>query len=65
MKNKKWEKHPLFDTCLIATGLNPDLIGPTFAPIPSVTFPTGPTGPTGETGATGETGPTGETGATG
>ncbi|HEF1886493.1 TPA: exosporium leader peptide-containing protein, partial [Bacillus cereus] len=53
MKNKKWEKHPLFDTCLIATGLNPDLIGPTFAPIPSVTFPTGPTGPTGETGATG------------
>lgn len=27
MKEKKWKKHPLFDTCLIANALNPELIG--------------------------------------
>ncbi|WP_223811621.1 exosporium leader peptide-containing protein [Bacillus wiedmannii] len=50
MKEKKWKKHPLFDTCLIANALNPELIGHTFAPIPSITLPTGPTGVTGPTG---------------
>ncbi|MGG1328255.1 MULTISPECIES: exosporium leader peptide-containing protein [Bacillus cereus group] len=28
------KKHPLFDTYLIANALDPELIGPTFAPIP-------------------------------
>ncbi|PGD15045.1 collagen-like protein, partial [Bacillus toyonensis] len=39
MENKKWNKHPLFDTCLIATAFDSNLIGPTFASIPSVTLP--------------------------
>ncbi|MEX5522971.1 MULTISPECIES: exosporium leader peptide-containing protein [Bacillus cereus group] len=43
MKEKKWKKHPLFDTRLIAHALNPELISPTFAPIPSITSPTGDT----------------------
>ncbi|HFJ9287493.1 TPA: exosporium leader peptide-containing protein, partial [Bacillus toyonensis] len=47
MKNQKWNKHPLFDTCLIATALNPDSIGPTFPPLSSFTGVTGPTGVTG------------------
>ncbi|MEW9597757.1 exosporium leader peptide-containing protein [Bacillus toyonensis] len=64
---------------LHGAAINPNLIGPTFPPIPSFTLPTGPTGatgptgigitgptgPTGETGITGPTGPTGETGLTG
>ena len=41
--------------------ISPDLVGPTFPPIPSFTLPTGITGPTGNTGATGDTGPTGPT----
>ncbi|WP_243821153.1 exosporium leader peptide-containing protein [Bacillus thuringiensis] len=41
--------------------ISPDLIGPTFPPIPSFTLPTGNTGPTGDTGPTGNTGPTGPT----
>ncbi|WP_257132324.1 exosporium leader peptide-containing protein [Bacillus wiedmannii] len=50
MKDKKWKKHPLFDACLISNALDPELIGPTFAPIPLITLPTGPTGVTGPTG---------------
>ncbi|MED3051501.1 exosporium leader peptide-containing protein, partial [Bacillus thuringiensis] len=30
--------------------ISPDLVGPTFPPIPSFTLPTGITGPTGSTG---------------
>ncbi|WP_182812948.1 exosporium leader peptide-containing protein [Bacillus sp. ME78] len=41
--------------------ISPDLVGPTFPPIPSFTLPTGITGPTGNTGPTGDTGPTGPT----
>ncbi|HFK1484551.1 exosporium leader peptide-containing protein [Bacillus cereus] len=41
--------------------ISPDLVGPTFSPIPSFTLPTGITGPTGNTGPTGDTGPTGPT----
>ncbi|HDV7172748.1 TPA: collagen-like protein, partial [Bacillus cereus] len=63
MKEEKWKKHPLFDTYLIANALDPELIGPTFAPISSVTSPIGVTGPTGPTGSTGSTGPTGSTGS--
>uniref|UniRef100_UPI000534775A exosporium leader peptide-containing protein n=1 Tax=Bacillus thuringiensis TaxID=1428 RepID=UPI000534775A len=62
MKNKKWNKHLLFDTCLIATVFDSNLIGPTFASIPSITLPVGPIGDTGPTGPTGDTGPTGPTG---
>ncbi|PFE08297.1 exosporium leader peptide-containing protein, partial [Bacillus cereus] len=32
---------------LFATAVDPQLIGPTFAPIPPFTIPTGPTGITG------------------
>ncbi|PDZ47421.1 exosporium leader peptide-containing protein, partial [Bacillus wiedmannii] len=60
MKEKKWKKHLLFDTCLIASALDPELIGPTFTPIPSITLPTGVTGSAGDTGPTGVTGPTGD-----
>ncbi|PFF64880.1 hypothetical protein COA05_27665 [Bacillus thuringiensis] len=35
--------------------ISPDLVGPTFPPIPSFTLPTGITGPTGSTGPTGPT----------
>ncbi|SDL43345.1 exosporium leader peptide [Bacillus toyonensis] len=58
---------------LHGAAINPNLIGPTFPPIPSFTLPTGligttgvtgPTGPTGETGI-GSTGPTGPTVITG
>ena len=55
--------------------LSPDLVGPTFPPVPTgmtgpagstrATGSTGSTGPTGNTGATGDTGPAGGTGATG
>ncbi|TKI76199.1 exosporium leader peptide-containing protein, partial [Bacillus mycoides] len=55
MEKKKWGKYRLFDTCLIATALDSELIGPTFPPIPSITFPVGPTGGTGPTGVTGPT----------
>ncbi|HDT6579662.1 TPA: hypothetical protein QFT23_005973, partial [Bacillus cereus] len=39
-----------------AAAIDPNVIGPTFAPVPPVILPTGPTG---DTGATGVTGPTG------
>lgn len=55
---------------LSGAAFDPNLLGPTFPPIPAFTLPTGPTGITGITGPTGATGPTGigsagPTGATG
>ncbi|WP_410986226.1 exosporium leader peptide-containing protein, partial [Bacillus paranthracis] len=64
LNKKKWEGL-ISDDFLSAAALDPNLIGPTLPPIPSITFPTGTTGPTGSTGPTGNTGPTGSTGPTG
>ncbi|WIK98623.1 exosporium leader peptide-containing protein (plasmid) [Bacillus bombysepticus] len=50
---------------LSGAAFDPNLLGPTFPPIPAFTLPTGPTGPTGGTGITGPTGSTGATGPTG
>lgn len=50
---------------LSGAAFDPNLLGPTFPPIPAFTLPTGPTGPTGITGITGPTGGTGITGSTG
>lgn len=47
---------------LSGAAFDPNLLGPTFPPIPAFTLPTGPTGPTGITGITGPTGATGPTG---
>ncbi|WP_197202245.1 exosporium leader peptide-containing protein [Bacillus thuringiensis] len=65
MKEKKWEKHPLFDTCLIASGVDSNLIGPTFAPAQPIILPTGPTGVTGDMGPTGPQGVQGVQGVQG
>ncbi|PDZ42373.1 exosporium leader peptide-containing protein, partial [Bacillus wiedmannii] len=58
-------KNPLFDTCLIANGLDSNAIGPTFAPAQPIILPTGPTGDPGSTGPQGIQGEPGVTGSTG